>query len=65
MSGIGMPAYAKTFKASSQFARRARAARCVVCVVLLGLTVAGCDKCGGWIFDRSTPTQSCKGTGPQ
>ena len=46
-----------------------RAASCglkvrrIVCMILLGATLAGCDKCGGWLMQGQS--QACREQAPR
>ena len=35
----------------------------IVCLILLGATLAGCDKCGGWLMQGES--QACREQAPR
>jgi hypothetical protein len=39
--------------------------RRVVCMILLGATLAGCDKCGDWWSPMRSESQSCRDQAPR
>jgi hypothetical protein len=40
-------------------------ARRIICMALLGVTLAGCDKCGGWWSPMRGESQVCREQAPQ
>jgi len=37
----------------------------IICMALLGVTLAGCDKCGGWWSPMRGESQVCREQAPQ